>query len=77
MSVTDQDFAALTARVNALDGQNLPAPTQGQIAVVASSLAGVKKSTNSALLVLESQLTGLLQQVTAIQTQVNQLRGVS
>ncbi len=77
---TDQLTTAvndLTARVNAIDGQNLPDPTQSQLRTLGKEINGLRTTIRQVTLVLEASLKDLSQSVQNMQTRLNQLSGVS
>jgi len=69
-------FDVLTARVNALDGQNLPNPAQSAVAQLQAKFSGAQETINQLVLTLDTQLQDLQTSVTNLQTSVNQLLGV-
>jgi len=68
---------ALTARVNALDGQNLPNPSTAAINVLQANVAGAQETINQLVLTLDSQLQDLQTTVNNLQLAVNRLNGIS
>ena len=76
---TDQLTTAvndLTARVNSIDGQNLPDPTQAQLRGVEMEINGLRTTIRQVTLVLEASLKDLAQAVQNMQSQLNQRNGV-
>lgn len=68
---------ALTARVNAIDGQNLPDPTKSQLNGLELELAGLRTTIRQVSLVLQANLKDLTTAVANLQTQINGQLGVS
>jgi hypothetical protein len=75
--ITDDQFNALLARVNSIDGQNLPDPAQSQLNQLQMGIAGLRTTIRQVTLVLQANLKDLVTQVTNLQLLLNQSKGVS
>ena len=75
--ITDDQFNALTARVNNIDGLNLPDPAEARLHRLALEITGLRTTIRQVTLVLEADLKDLIVQVGNLQTLFNQSRGVS
>lgn len=74
--VQDQ-INAIMVRLALLDGQGLASPATGFTATTSASLAGLRTDIQQAVLSLEANLNELYTDVSAINSQVDQMLGVT
>lgn len=81
MSMTNDQLetalAALTARVNVIDGQNLTAPTEGALTQISKKHEGLKTDLKQSVNKLEQILGDYKKTVTGYVTMVKALLGAS
>lgn len=75
-SPTMDQFDSLLARVNAIDGQNLPNPKNAVDADLYARIAGLKTMISQTTLVLQGQLTTIQTTLNQLNVAVNALSGV-
>jgi len=74
--VQDQ-INALAARLALIDGQGLLPPAQGFISQTNANMAGLKMDIQQAVLTLEATVNSLSNSLQQINTQIDQLLGLS
>ena len=72
----NSDFDALLARVNAIDGENLPAGSTGAIAQLTALIQGLKKTLGNVNMGYKQDISTLTKQITDLQQAVQNLTGV-
>jgi len=77
MATIDDQVAALTARLNLIDGQNLATNMTGFTDSTNSKIAGLKSDVQGFVLALEASINTLTQAVSTLTTTVNSLVGTT
>ncbi len=74
---TQDQINALAARLAILDGQGLTAPAVGFVTQINADMAGLKMDIQQAVLTLEATVNSLSNSSQQINTQIDQLLGLS